>query len=164
MLARLNEDIGDCWARGEITVAHEHIYSQAVPSVLRGLIATQPVHHGRPRILFTTVHGELHILGLQMAESLWVAEGAECTSLGPQFPVGDIPAVVIDSEIDIVALSFSLTFNGSQAVASLRTLRASLPDKVEIWAGGAALGGRLRVDGVRILGPSKARRMRWPTG
>jgi len=152
-LARLNEDIGDCWARGEITVAQEHIYSQVVQSVLHGLIATQSLQQGRPRILLTTVPGELHTLGLLMAESLWVAEGAECISLGPQFPVGDIPAVVADGEIDVVALSFSLAFNSSQALSSLRTLRASLPERVEIWAGGAALGGRRRVDGVRILGP-----------
>lgn len=152
-LARLNQDIGDAWARGAINVAHEHIYTQAVQNVLHGLIATQPVSHGRPRILLTTVPGELHTLGLLMAEALWVADGAECVSLGPQFPVADIPAVVAEGSIDVVALSYSQSFNSTQALNSLRTLRASLPRQVEIWAGGAALGGRRRVEGVRILGP-----------
>jgi len=152
-LARLNQDMGDAWARGLISVAHEHIYTQAVQNVLHGLIATQPVSQGRPRILLTTVPGELHTLGLLMAEVLWTADGAECVSLGPQFPVGDIPAVVADGDIDIVALSFSLSFNSAQALAALRTLRACLPQQVEIWAGGAALGGRRRIEGVRIVGP-----------
>lgn len=152
-LARLNVDIGDAWARGVITVAHEHIYTQAVQNVLHGLIATQPVSQSRPRILLTTVPGESHTIGLLMAEALWVADGAECISLGPQFPVGDIPAVVADGDIDVVALSFSQSFNPAQALASLRTLRASLPLRVEIWAGGSALGGRRRVEGVRIIGP-----------
>jgi len=155
-LARLNLDIGDAWARGVISVAHEHIYTQALQNVLHGLIATQPVSQSRPRILLTTVPGELHMLGLLMAEAMWVAEGAECVSLGPQFPVGDIPAVVADGDIDVVALSFSLAFNPAQALASLRTLRASLPPRVEIWAGGSALGGRRRVEGVRIIGPIEA--------
>jgi DNA-binding transcriptional MerR regulator len=152
-LARLNADIGDAWARGAISVAHEHIYTQAVQNILHGLIATQPVSQSRPRILLTTVPGELHTLGLLMAEALWVADGAECISLGPQFPVADIPAVVADGDIDIVALSFSQSFNPAQALASLRTLRASLPLRVEIWAGGAGLGGRRRVEDVRIVGP-----------
>ena len=159
-VARLNVDIGDAWARGVITVAHEHIYTQAVQNVLHGLIATQPVSQSRPRILLTTVPGELHTLGLLMAEALWVADGAECISLGPQFPVGDLPAVVADGDIDVVALSFSQSFNPAQALASLRTLRASLPLNVEIWAGGSALGGRRRrprrLDGsARQLGASR---------
>lgn len=152
-LGRLNQDIGDAWARGLITVAQEHIYTQAVQNVLHGLIAMQPLSQGRPRILLTTVPGELHTLGLLMAEALWTADGAECISLGPQFPVGDIPEVVADGRIDVVALSFSQSFNGTQAMASLRTLRANLPNQVQIWAGGAALGGRRKVEGVRILGP-----------
>ncbi|MBU3693876.1 MAG: MerR family transcriptional regulator [Rhodocyclaceae bacterium] len=152
-LARLNPDIGDAWARGSISVAHEHIYTQAVQNVLHGLIAAQPAAQGRPRILLTTVPGELHTLGLLMAEVLWSAEGAECISLGPQFPVADIPDVVADGAIDVVTLSFSLACNAAQALASLRTLRSSLPARVEIWAGGGALGGRRKVDGVRIIGP-----------
>lgn len=152
-VARLNHDIGDAWARGRIEVAHEHIYTQAVQNVLHGLIAAQPIGRGRPRILLTTVPGELHTLGLLMAEALWTADGAECISLGPQFPVADLPAVVADGHIDIVALSFSLSFNTALALSALRTLRAQLPEHVEIWAGGGALGGRRKVEGVRILGP-----------
>lgn len=152
-LARLNQDVGDAWARGAISVAHEHMYTQAVQNVLHGLIAAQPLSRGRPRILLTTVPGELHMLGLLMAEALWVADGAECISLGAQFPVADIRAAVEDGDIDVVALSFSLAFNATQALASLRALRAGLPAHVEIWAGGAALGGRRRIEGVRIIGP-----------
>lgn len=155
-LAQLNQDIGDAWARGTIQVAHEHIYTQTVQNVLHGLIATQPASVGRPRILLTTVPGELHTMALLMAEALWTADGAECISLGPNFPVADLPAVVADGAIDIVALSFSLSFNGAQALATLRTLRACLPQRVEIWAGGAALGGRRKVEGVRIIGPIEA--------
>ena len=155
-LARLTQSIGDAWARGSIQVAHEHLYTQAVQTVLHGLIATQPAGLGRPRILLTTVPGELHTLGLLMAEALWTAEGAECVSLGPQFPVADLPAVVADGAIDIVALSFSLSFPAAQALATLRTLRACLPPQVEVWAGGAVLGGRRRIEGVRIIGPIEA--------
>ena len=155
-LTRLNQDIGDAWARGTITVAHEHIYTQAVQNVLHGVIASQSASRSSPRILLTTVPGEAHMLGLLMAEAIWVADGAECISLGPQFPIGDLPATVADGDIDIVALSFSQSFNPTQALASLRTLRTSLPARVEIWAGGAALSGRRRVEGVRILSPIEA--------
>ncbi|MCF8191771.1 MAG: MerR family transcriptional regulator [Burkholderiales bacterium] len=155
-LTRLNQDIGDAWARGTITVAHEHIYTQAVQNVLHGVIASQSASRSSPRILLTTVPGEAHMLGLLMAEAIWVADGAECISLGPQFPIGDLPATVADGDIDIVALSFSQSFNPTQALASLRTLRTSLPARVEIWAGGAALSGRRRVEGVRILSTIEA--------
>jgi len=155
-LARLNQDVGEAWARGAISVAHERLYTQAVQIVLHSLIAAQPLSRGHPRILLATVPGELHALGLLMVEALWSAEGAECISLGTQFPVADIPAVAAQGQIDVVALSFSQAFNSLQAMAALRTLRASLPSHIDLWAGGAALGGRRRLEGVRILGPIEA--------
>ena len=152
-IAHLNQHIGECWARGELTVAHEHLYTECVQTVLHGIIAAQPAGAASPRIVLTTVPGETHTLGLLMAEALWTAEGAACVSLGPQFPIADIPAVVQDGGYDIVALSFSLSFRSTHARNALRTLRSSLPPYVQIWAGGGALSQRHTIDGVRILGP-----------
>jgi methanogenic corrinoid protein MtbC1 len=152
-IAHLNQHIGECWARGELTVAHEHLYTECVQTVLHGIIAAQPAGAASPRIVLTTVPGETHTLGLLMAEALWTAEGAACVSLGPQFPIADIPAVVQDGGYDIVALSFSLSFPSTHARNALRTLRSSLPSHVQIWAGGGALSQRHTIDGVRILGP-----------
>lgn len=149
-VARLNQHIGEMWARGELSVAHEHLFTETLQNILRGLIHSQPQGSGRPRILLCTLPGETHLLGLLMAEMLWSAEGAECVSLGGQFPLADIPSVVAEGHYDVVALSFSSNFPSLQALAALRSLRGLLPAAVEIWAGGGALGPRQRIEGVRI--------------
>lgn len=136
MLAPLNRLVGEAWMRGELRVFEEHLYSEQVQATLRSAINTFPRHAGRPRVLLTTLPSEQHGLGLLMAEAVFVSEGAQCVSLGPQTPLDDIRLAAIAHGIDIVALSFSTAFPVRQAAESLARLRRHLPAPVALWAGG----------------------------
>ena len=154
-IAPLTVDIGAAWVDGRIAVYEEHLYSEAVQAVLRS--AMLPFQAGleprAPRILLTTVPGEAHGLGLLMAEALMTLQACRCLSLGTQTPVADIVAATRAHRIDVVALSFSESLATSEALPALAELRASLPDTVTIWAGGAAAALRgLRSPGIRVMG------------
>lgn len=137
VVAPLTERVGDAWARGYFEIFEEHLFTESVQIVLRGIIATIPQPGTRPRVLLTTFPQESHGLGLLMAESLLAMEGARCMSLGTQTPVWDIVLAAASQRVDVVALSFSQAMNPNQAIDGLVELRAKLPSRVEIWAGGS---------------------------
>jgi DNA-binding transcriptional MerR regulator len=153
-IAPLTVAIGVGWLDGSVAVHEEHLYSEAVQSVLRSALV--PFQTGLeatgPRMLLTTVPGEPHGLGLLMAEVLMTLEACRCLSLGVQTPIADIAAAAAAHRSDVVALSFSESLTPAQALPALSELRASLPARVAIWAGGASPALRdLRVSGIRVM-------------
>lgn len=145
----LTTAVGDAWIRGEFAVFEEHLYTEQVQGVLRNAIATAQVNSTAPRVLLTSFPTEQHSLGLLMVEALLVCEGATSIPLGTETPVNEIVRAADAHHADIVALSFSAAFPERQAVSGLKTLRASLPSTVHLWAGGACVRRiRKTIDGV----------------
>jgi DNA-binding transcriptional MerR regulator/methylmalonyl-CoA mutase cobalamin-binding subunit len=147
VIAPLTTQVGTAWARGDLTLFGEHLYTEAAQAVLRTAIFAQQATGGiaTPRILLTTLPQERHGIGLLMAEALFVAEGAHCISLGVQTPLLDIIEAARSQRADVVALSFSSAMNARQAMQGLSALRAALPATTAVWAGGScsALSKRL---------------------
>jgi DNA-binding transcriptional MerR regulator/methylmalonyl-CoA mutase cobalamin-binding subunit len=143
LIAPLTTAVGAAWARGEVAVFEEHLYSEMLQGVMRSAIfsATQQAGHAQaaPRVLLTTVPQERHGLGLLMAEALLALEGAHCVSLGTQTPLGDIVDAARSQRADIVALSFSGVTSPRAAVDNVNELRNRLADQAEVWVGGAGV-------------------------
>jgi len=135
-LSALIRLVGEAWARGELDIYEEHLFSEIVQSMLRGVVDELNDPLGRPRILMTTLPGEPHGLGLLMAGALASLETAYCLLLGTQTPLQDIRGAVEGRSIDVVALSFSANFPARAVSPALAQLREMLPDKVEVWVGG----------------------------
>lgn len=145
----LTTAVGDAWMRGEFAVFEEHLYTEQIQGVLRNAIATAQVNSKAPRVLLTSFPTEQHSLGLLMVEALLVCEGATTIPLGTETPANEIVRAAQAHRADIVALSFSAAFPERQAASGLKTLRASLPAGIDLWAGGACVR-RIRkgIDGV----------------
>jgi cobalamin-dependent methionine synthase I len=143
---QLNSAVGEGWASGRLSVYQEHLYTEEISRMLRAAMAALPLVKTPPRILLTTVSGESHALGLLMAESLLLAEGAQCISLGPQTPMEDILKAATGCKAQVLALSFSIAFPARQGLAALRALRSGLPSGVEIWAGGSMIRTLMKHD------------------
>jgi MerR family transcriptional regulator, light-induced transcriptional regulator len=151
-LAPLNVQVGEAWARGQLSVPQEHLYTEAVQTLLRARLHQLPQSDPLPRILLTTLPEELHTLGLLMTQTLLASAGANCTSLGAQTPVADLAATLARRDYDVLVLGFSGAFSRRNAIASLQSLSAGLPEDVEIWAGGRLLAERpVAIAGVRYL-------------
>ena len=153
LCAPLTRRVGEAWASGTIEIYEEHLYTEVVQGVLRGAIADLAAPRGGARVLLATVPYEVHGLGLLMAEALLALEGCRCTSLGTQVPVVDIARAALAQPTDVVALSFSSSLPGGQVTGVLAQLRALLPDRIELWAGGGNPALRRRpVAGVAVVG------------
>jgi methanogenic corrinoid protein MtbC1 len=152
-ITQLNHLVGEAWMRGDILVFEEHLYSEQITSVLRSAIATIRNPAGTPRILLTTLPGEVHSLGLLMAEATLSLSGAHCTMLGVQTPIGEIVLAAQAHQSDIVALSFTLSMPPLQIKSGLQQLRQALPQHVALWVGGAGVARQKKgEDGVQYFG------------
>jgi DNA-binding transcriptional MerR regulator/methylmalonyl-CoA mutase cobalamin-binding subunit len=153
VIAPLTALVGEAWARGDLAIFEEHLYTESVQGVLRNAISSIPHPGESPRVLLTTVPQEPHGLGVLMAEAMFALEGARCVSLGVRTPVLEIVRGAESQRIDIVALSFSPVVNPYQVIEGLKELRAQLPAATELWAGGTnPVLQRRPPTGVRVLG------------
>jgi DNA-binding transcriptional MerR regulator/methylmalonyl-CoA mutase cobalamin-binding subunit len=138
VVAPVTVAVGDAWMRGEIEVFEEHFYTECVSALLRQAVdtVTDAQTAATPRVLLTTFPQEPHGLGLLMAESMLVLQGACCVSLGTQTPLHDMVKAAQAHAVHVVALSFSASMNPKHVVDGLKELSLLLPHTTEVWAGG----------------------------
>ena len=170
VVAPLNAAVGDAWAQGRFEIYEEHLYTEVVTTVLRHALAAlpPPPEPGTPRVLLTTLPGQLHGLGLLMVEALLALEGCSCISLGTQTPLSDLVQAARAHRADVVALSFADVQPAALVRTSVQTLRAQLPAAVQLWVGGdcSALYGPAHtgVHAVRDLARLPVLVQNWRTG
>lgn len=140
ILTPLNIAVGDAWARGELSIHEEHVYTEAVQWLLREASSNLTSDQGgRPRVLLTTLPEEQHGLGILMLSTLLALRGAYCISLGTQTPVQNIIDAAELHRADLVALSFSNAYPQRRILPALTELRQRLPAGRDIWAGGSGV-------------------------
>lgn len=138
-LCPLNHAVGEAWARGELNIHQEHVYSEAVQWLLRDVCAQLTDPAGHPRVLLTTLPEEQHGLGILMVATLFALEGAHCISLGTQTPVQVIVEAARAHAVDMVVLSFSIAYPSRRILPALDELARLLPPSMALWAGGAGV-------------------------
>lgn len=137
---RLNRLVGELWARNELQIYHEHLYSSVMQSVLDGIGRKHgSASAGCPRVLLAAPPGEQHLLGLSMVRALFAEAGAQCLYFG-QLPIREIVAATEAGTIDVAGLSFSAAFPARQILPFVNSLRAAVRPEVPIWIGGGGIG------------------------
>ena len=103
-------DVGDGWARGELTVGHEHLTSAAVRARLERTLA-EPRGAVRGLAVLACAPGEQHELGLLMLACLLRADGWEVVYLGQCTPVADALEIARGRDASVVAFSVTMPEN-----------------------------------------------------
>jgi methanogenic corrinoid protein MtbC1 len=130
-------EVGNRWHSGEFGIGQERILSSAVRRQVTNLLNTYNGIAKGPTVVFATLSGERHELGLLMSAALAASHALRVDYLGP-----DLPAEVIAEHahrVDAAAVAISLVMSDDlrRSLRQLAALRRRLAQRVEIWVGGA---------------------------
>jgi len=141
VLHPLLREIGDRWHRGEMSIAQERLVSSAVRRHIALLLDTYDRCAHRPPIVFATLPGERHELGLLMSAMVCASRGFKVHYLGADLPAIEIARFAREVDAAVVAVSvvmLDLVHARSEQLAALADeLRAGTP----IWLGGSGTQG-----------------------
>ncbi|MGE5125827.1 MAG: MerR family transcriptional regulator [Betaproteobacteria bacterium] len=135
-VAPLVRAVGDAWEQGELEIRHEHFLSERVGDLLRSLRLPLEERASGPLVVYATLPGEAHGLGLQMSALVLAAAGCRCLYLGTEVPPAQVASLARDLGARAVAISVSAASRGAASTAALRKLREALPKKTLLLAGG----------------------------
>ena len=134
--APLTTAIGEAWSTGRAEIRHEHFLSERLGDLLRTLRRPYEERADGPLVVFATLPGEPHGLGLQMAALAVAATGCRLLYLGTDVPVDQIARVASDVGARAVAVSVSASTAGDTSRLPLASLRGALPRRVQVVVGG----------------------------
>ena len=128
--------MGDAWAKGRLQVRHEHFVSERLGDVLRSLRLPLEERAGGPLVVLSTLPGETHGLGLQMAALVVAFAGCRILYLGTETPVPDMVSLTRDLGARALALSVSASGRKPRTAALVRRVRGMLPRRTALLVGG----------------------------
>jgi MerR family transcriptional regulator, light-induced transcriptional regulator len=137
VLAPALHEVGDRWHRGEFTIGQERIASSAARRQLTSLLTTFGGGARGPSVVFATVSGEQHELGILMHAALAASLMLRAYYLGPDMPAEEIGNYARRVNACAVAISMVMPDAIDTSLLQLKVLRKSLPANAEIWIGGA---------------------------
>lgn len=126
--------IGERWAAGEISVAEEHLVSEAVRSRLGHLLGDAGGGI-RGAAVLACAPGERHELGLMMAAIALRRDGWKVVYLGADTPLEDAVALARRVSARIVGLSLAMREHAKELEQALAT--TSVPEGVSLVLGGS---------------------------
>ena len=131
----LLEQIGSEWRAKRMCIASEHLGSALLRSLLGSSLRPTTAHRDAPLVVFATLPGEKHDLGLLIVALVALGAGANPVFLGADLPVEEIADAARKTGAAAVAIS-GVTQAAEELDAGLRQLRSALPSSVELWLGG----------------------------
>jgi DNA-binding transcriptional MerR regulator/methylmalonyl-CoA mutase cobalamin-binding subunit len=150
-------EVGERWHRGEMSIAQERIASNCARRQLIALLHTFNSVAKGPAVVFATLSGERHELGVLMYATIAASLRVRTFYLGPDLPAEEVARCA--RKIDAMAVAISLVNHDQReaTLTQLHALRLELRDEVEIWLGGPALveldESTLPLRSVRMLEP-----------
>lgn len=138
-LIPLIEMVGDAWHAGRLHVRHEHFFTERVEDLLRTLRTGFEPEATGPVVVFATLPGETHALGLQMAALVAASQRCRVLYLGTDTPVPEIASLAGDIRARAVAISISISNAGPLSGEHLTQLRQALPRHVALVVGGSGV-------------------------
>lgn len=140
-------ELGDRWARGEVTPAEEHFASRLLHARLLGASRGWDAGTG-PRALLACPPGEDHDLALISYGIALGRLGWRITFLGANTPIGAIRQMAGQAEVDVVVLAATTPVRFAEVIEPVRELAAEVP----VALAGAGANARLAADaGARLL-------------
>lgn len=130
------EELGEAWADGRVSIAGEHLASNAVMRRLAIAYEAAAAHGHGPRVVLGTAPGTRHEIGLLAFAVAARRRGMDTDYLGADLPIDDWLGVVDDPALAAVVLAIPTTADITASAAVITALRDHRPDLV-VAVGGA---------------------------
>lgn len=118
-LAAALAEMGDEWERGRLTVAEEHVASDALARALARVGDALPIRLDGPRCLLACAGEDEHTLGLSLAELCLRELGWTPLWLGRRTPIGEVVRLASGAQVAMVALSASALLGDERALRAI---------------------------------------------
>jgi len=138
VLQPLLREVGERWHRGEWSIAQERMVTKIVTRHVGLMLDAYDRAARRESIVFATLQGERHELGLLMSAMICASRGFKVHYLGADLPAAEIGRFARELGASVVALSVVWQEGISDLAAQLAQLAAALPPGTAIWIGGSA--------------------------
>jgi methanogenic corrinoid protein MtbC1 len=137
VLAPLQREVGERWHQGRLTVAEEHLVTQAARQRVLALLHQAP-RRAKHHVVCACFPSEDHELGLMGVALRFRHAGWRVTFLGARTPAEHLARVVRAVIPDLVALSAVSDDGGAAFERTLKELLDPLPGSPRVAIGGAA--------------------------
>jgi methanogenic corrinoid protein MtbC1 len=135
VLVPLMRSIGEQWLAGTLGIAHEHLASAVVRTVLSDLAKPRQLSADAPALVVGTPARQIHELGALVVAATAAADGWRVVYVGADIPAADIAAAA--EQVGAKAVALSITYPPDDDMGDeLAELRRLLPREVPVLAGG----------------------------
>ena len=107
VLSPVLREVGDRWHRGDFTIAQEHMVSSSIRRRIGALLNTFNGSARGSGVVFATLGGEQHELGILMFAALAASRSLRAFYLGPDLPPEDIADYARRVDAASAAMRFS---------------------------------------------------------
>lgn len=134
LLLPIMHETGERWEQGRFSIAHEHLVSMQVRSLLESLLRLSSPLEGAPKVLAATPAGHLHEFGALAGALLAASRGFDSVYLGTDIPEKDLSLAIDQSGAGLTLLSVVRT-GPEEEIEALAASLERLNRKAPIWVG-----------------------------
>jgi DNA-binding transcriptional MerR regulator/methylmalonyl-CoA mutase cobalamin-binding subunit len=132
-------EVGNRWHRGEFAISQERLVSTVVRRHVDLMLDAYDRAAHRGPVVFATLPGERHELGLLTSAMVCASHGFKVHYLGPDLPPAEIARYARETGAAAVGLSLVLCEHTPSVANLLVELVDGLPAETVVWLGGAAV-------------------------
>lgn len=136
LIAPLMQEIGEQWKAGNIRIAHEHLTTAVIRTLLGNFSQESDTPSLMPNLVIATPRAQLHEIGALLAATTAASQGWQVTYLGSNLPVEEILGCTIQSKAKAIGLSIIYPTDDPRMTNELQKLRRGLHEDVALFIGG----------------------------
>jgi methanogenic corrinoid protein MtbC1 len=147
VLLPLVNHVGEAYHAKTMNAAQEHMASSLVKNLMGGMLRLHRMQRPPKRLMFTTPAAELHEIGILASALLASMAGLGIVYLGPDLPANEI----INAARRSLPAALVLGLSTEEGASELRTIAREMPERVELWLGGAVPKVKPRREGGGVV-------------
>ena len=137
LIAPLMREIGEQWRAGTLRIAHEHLATAVVRTLLGSISQGADVPAAMPNLVIATPRGQHHEIGALIAGKTAAAQGWQVTYLGTDLPAEEIVGCAAQNGAKAIGLSIIYPTDDPHIANELQKIRRGIQKDVALFVGGA---------------------------